>query len=315
MNKDVSFTSFVKEELVSNDYPSLARKKALLGAFIKINGVLSISTNGIKLILKNESAKTMRFIYSLLNELFASDSHIEYETSKNKKLRYRLIINHAENILKELKVDFLEGKISRELVYNDDTISGYLAGAFLASGSINSPKTKNYHLEITVNNDNYAKWLAKMVMRYRNSDVNPKVIARRDKYVVYLKASASIADFLIMIGAASSCMEFENIRIDRDFVNNANRLTNLDTANMSKTISSASKQIKDIKFLQSKGYFTKINNPKIDAIVKIRLANESISMQELADRVNKELNVNITKSNINHIFRKLNLEVAKFKNK
>lgn len=313
MNKDVSFTSFVKEELVSNDYPSLARKKALLGAFIKINGVLSISTNGVKLILKNESAKTMRFIYSLLNELFASDSHIEYETSKNKKLRYRLIINHAENILKELKVDFLEGKISRELVYNDDTISGYLAGAFLASGSINSPKTKNYHLEITVNNDNYAKWLAKMVMRYRNSDVNPKVIARRDKYVVYLKASASIADFLIMIGAASSCMEFENIRIDRDFVNNANRLTNLDTANMSKTISSASKQIKDIKFLQSKGYFAKINNPKIDAIVKIRLANESISMQELADRINKDLKTSITKSNVNHILRKLHLEAEKLR--
>lgn len=315
MNKDVSFTSFVKEELVSNDYPSLARKKALLGAFIKINGVLSISTNGIKLILKNESAKTMRFIYSLLNELFASDSHIEYETSKNKKLRYRLIINHAENILKELKVDFLEGKISRELVYNDDTISGYLAGAFLASGSINSPKTKNYHLEITVNNDNYAKWLAKMVMRYRNSDVNPKVIARRDKYVVYLKASASIADFLIMIGAASSCMEFENIRIDRDFVNNANRLTNLDTANMSKTLSSAERQIHDIKILMANGGLERLNSPKAIALAKLRLANESISMQELTEKLNEELHINVTRSNINHIFRKIHFLAETFSRK
>ena len=84
---------------------------------------------------------------------------------------------------------------------NDDTISGYLAGAFLASGSVNSPSTSNYHLEIALNSENYAKWLSKLFGKYKNGDIEPKITFRRDRYVIYFKKSDQIANFLIMIGA------------------------------------------------------------------------------------------------------------------
>jgi len=306
MNDKTTFSIFVKEELTNNEYPSIVRKKALLSAYIKINGTLNYSSKGEKLILKNENGKITRFIYSLISELFPS---LEVETSfiksRKKKISYLITIFNPEFFLNELFVSFLEGKISRTLVYNDDTISGYLAGAFLASGSINSPMTSNYHLEICVNNDNYAKWLSKVVSRYRNSDVHPKVASRRDKYIVYLKASASIADFLIMIGAPKSCIEFENVRVDRDFINNSNRLTNLDTANMSKTIEAAKKQISDIKYIESHGGLEQLKNPKAIALARIRKDHDSASLEELAFLLGEELNLEITKTNVNHLLRRI----------
>jgi DNA-binding transcriptional regulator WhiA len=36
---------------------------------------------------------------------------------------------------------------------------------------------------------------------------------------MYLKKSDQIADFLILMGATASSLEFENIRIDREFAN------------------------------------------------------------------------------------------------
>ncbi len=307
MENNISFSQFVKEELVSNEYTSLVRKKALLSAFIKINGTLSLGNNKYKVTLKSENGKIAKFIYSLINELFKCDVKLSYSKGKKSKTSYHIEINNADELLDTLKISFIEGKISRELVYNDDTISGYLAGAFLASGSINSPKTSNYHLEIAVNDDNYSKWLAKVVGRYRNSDVHPKVAQRRDKYVIYIKASASIADFLIMIGAANSCMEFENIRVDRDFVNSANRLANLDMANMSRTLSSANRQIEDIKLIKSKVGLDVLKNKKAIELAKLRLENESASFDELALLLSKKMDVTIGKSAINHIFRKIHV--------
>ena len=55
---------------------------------------------------------------------------------------------------------------------------------------------------------------------------------------------------LLLLGAVEACMEFENIRVDRDFANNSNRLTNLDTANMSK-IYETQRQINEIKVIDS----------------------------------------------------------------
>ena len=81
----------------------------------------------------------------------------------------------------------MEGKISKNIVKNDDTISGYLAGAFLAGGSINSPETSNYHLEISVNSENYAKWLSHLFLRYKNNKIEPRIIKRRNKYILYFK--------------------------------------------------------------------------------------------------------------------------------
>ena len=299
-----SFALHVKEELCHNSYESLEVKKALLSAYIRINGTVVIRNKHALLTLANENAKTIKFIYSLILDIYPSNVSISFQKKGNTKTTYTInVSNNVEDILDELKVNYLEGKISRDIVYSDETISGYLAGAFLACGSINSPETSNYHLELAVNSENYAKWLSHLFLRYKNNKIEPRIIKRRNKYVLYFKKGDQIADFLVMIGAMSSAMDFENYRIDRDYMNNANRLTNLDTANMSKTVEAGKRQAHEIKYLEKHIGLEALGNKKTQLVASIRLEYISKPLDEIASMVSKELGEEVTKSNVNHIFR------------
>ena len=312
-----SFTREVKEELCSNDYPSQDRLRALLAAYIRINGSLVFRDKKSYLSLSSENAKISAFIYKTLNDIYKSDARLIYETKTNlgKNRIYTIEIQEAsETILEDLDISFLEGKISKNIVRNDDTISGYLAGAFLASGSVNSPATSNYHLEIALNSENYAKWLSKLFSKYKNSDIEPKIVKRREQFVIYFKKSDQISNFLIMIGAVSSCLEFEDARMNRDLVNSQNRLTNMDTANMKKIYETGLRQVEEIKLIDKVVGIENIENNKIRLLCSLRLENESASLVDLAELMSEKLGKDITKSNINHLFRSIHEMYQRYSN-
>ena len=316
MEKQVTFSVAVKEEIASGVDLSKERVLALLSAYIRINGVISFVSKKTNVILKSENAKIIKFIYKHLKDLFPHYLiSLDYKKKSNnkKKVNYFLTIDDAEELLDELSVRYLEGKISKEIVYDDETISGYLAGAFLASGSSNSPETSNYHLEISVVDESYAKWLSKLFFKYHKIEMNPKITVRRDKYIIYFKKSDQISNFLIVIGATNCCMEFENQRAYRDFSNNANRLINLDTANMNKTLEISLKQIEEIRYIDDVLGIHNFHNPKKEMLCYLRLDNESASMSELANMLSKEFGYVITKSNVNHLFRDLHELYLKLK--
>jgi len=312
-----SFTREVKEELCSNEYPSQDRLRALLAAYIRINGSLVFRDKKSYLSLSSENAKISAFIYKMLNDIYKSDARLIYETKTNlgKNRIYRIEIQEAsETILEDLDISFLEGKISKNIVRNDDTISGYLAGAFLASGSVNSPSTSNYHLEIALNSENYAKWLSKLFSKYHNSDIEPKITKRREQFVIYFKKSDQISNFLIMIGAVTSCLEFEEARMNRDLVNSANRLTNMDTANMKKIYETGLRQVEEIKVIDKALGIENITNAKVRLLCSLRLENESASLTDLAMLMSERLGKDITKSNINHLFRSIHEMYLRYSN-
>lgn len=303
-----SFTKKVKEELCTNAYESQDRLRALLAAYIRINGSLIFRDKKSYLTLSNENAKIARFIYETINSIYDANAHLSFASRSNlsKSTIYTIEIQEAsEAIIEDLDISFLEGKISKNIVRNDDTISGYLAGAFLASGSVNSPETSNYHLEISLNSENYAKWLSKLFAKYHNSDIEPKVIKRREQFVIYFKKSDQIANFLIMIGAVSSCMEFENVRVDRDVINSTNRMANMDMANMNRIIQTGARQVEEIKLIDKKLGIKNITNEKLRLLCELRLENDSASLLDLSLMMSDRMKKEVTKSNVNHLFRKI----------
>ena len=308
MRSKSSFTSQVKEELVSNSYPSSDRLRALLSAYIRINGSLVFRHKRTLLQLNMENQKIAKFIYQNIKDIYNTNAELIVKERKNfnKSKSYMIEIDeNSETIMDDLEISFLEGKISKNIVKNDDTISGYLAGAFLAAGSVNSPVTSNYHLEIALNSENYAKWLAKLFARYKNSNIEPKIATRREQYVLYFKKSDQISNFLIMIGAVSSCLEFEDVRADRDLNNSYNRLTNMDTANMKRTIETGKRQAEEIRVIDQYLGIDNLGNIKERELCHLRLENEAASLQELADMMSERFKKTITKSNINHLFRSI----------
>ena len=263
MQAKVSFTQKVKEELCSIPF-SDEHLRAFLAAFIKVNGSLSFGGGKSQILLRTENAKIAKFIYHSIDRIYGITPRFSYSKTMNfkKKISYSVIIDEGDYIVDDLEISFIEGKISKNIVANDDMISGYVAGAFLAAGSVNSPKNSNYHLEVALNDENYAKWFSKLLLKYKGTEFSPKIVKRRNNFVVYLKKSQQVVDFLSMIGATEKTLEFESIRIDREFSSIGNRLQNLDSANYSKTCDAAKNQIKDIKIIDKVLGIENVQNKK-----------------------------------------------------
>lgn len=314
MQAKVSFTQKVKEELCTIPF-SDEHLRAFLAAFIKVNGHLSISNGKSMIVCKTENAKIAKFIYHSIDRIYGLTPRFSYSKEMNfkKRVTYSVIIDEGDYIIGDLEISFLEGKISKNIVCNDDMISGYVSGAFLASGSVNSPKNSNYHLEISLNDESYAKWFSKLLYKYKGTEFTPKIVLRRSNYVVYLKKAQQVADFLSMIGCVDKTLEFENIRIDREFSSIGNRLQNLDSANYEKTTSASKKQIKDIMIIDKVLGIKNVQNKKQQLLMKLRLEHDDFTLFELAQEMSKELGEEISKSNINHLFRAIHTMAERYK--
>ncbi len=317
--KNVSFTIRAKEDITFNTVAySLPRRKATLAALIKHGGHLIIREKQEVLKLSTENAKVAKYIYQLFKDIFEFEPTFSYVTKRKfgKKMKFNVIVNQKiDEIMKTLVIDFYDSAVSRKIVYSDDTLGGYFTGAFLASGSMTSPLSSNYHLEIVVRQKKYAEHLARMLNRFEKTKFNAKVSARRDKYIVYLKRSDQISAFLVFIGAANASLEFEGIRLDRDMQNATNRMFICDEANYNKTLKSSAEQVENIKIVQRVYGYTPHDNEKLGALMRLRLENEDATMSELADLLTEALGSEkpISKSNVNHLFIKLKQLAEPFK--
>ena len=314
MQAKVSFTQKVKEELCSISF-SDEHLRAFLAAFIKVNGHLTISDGKSMIVCKTENAKIAKYIYHSIDRIYGITPRFSYsrEMSFKKRTTYSVIIDEGDYIIGDLEISFIEGKIAKNIVSTDDAISGYISGAFLAAGSVNSPKNSNYHLEVALNEENFAKWFSKLIIKYKATEFTPKIVKRRNNYVVYLKRAQQVVDFLSMMGCSNMTLEFESIRIDREYSSIGNRLQNLDTANYEKTTAAAEKQIEDIKIIDKVLGIENLPNKKMKILAKLRLNHDDFTLFELSQEMTRELGEPISKSNINHILRAIHVKAESIK--
>lgn len=317
--KEISFTTKAKEDITFNTVNyALPRRRAALAALIKHSGHFMIGEDGEALKVTTENAKVAKYIYQLVKDLFYFEPTFSYVTNRKfgKKIKFNVIINQKiDEIIETLAIDFYDSAVSRKIVYSDDTLGGYFTGAFLASGSMTSPSSSNYHLEMVVSSEKYAERLAKMLERFEKTKFNAKVAKRRDKYIVYLKRSDQISAFLVFVGAANASLEFENIRLDRDMQNTTNRMFICDEANYNKTLKSSAEQLENIRIVKRVYGLKPLGNEKLGALMALRLAHEDATLAELARLLSEELASEkpISKGNINHLFIKLRELAAPFK--
>lgn len=313
MDNETSFTQKIKEELCEQDYDE-QRDKALLSAFIRLSGFIVFGGQEFKLILKTENNKVAKYIYTLIKRYYP-DLSLSFTYRRvmkfNKPTQYLININdNNEELLKDLSIDFLDDKIPYNYTDKDNKVRGYFAGLFLCTGSCSNPISSNYHLEMYTNNEGFSNAILKLVKKIRDVDFGFKIIKRRNNYVVYLKRSDQISDFLAFINAYNSCLSFEDIRVNRDFANVSNRLINMDTYNFKKTIDKAEEQIKDINEIDRWLGIKNISNEKLRELCYLRKDNKEATYNDLANMLSKKLNITVSKSNVNHLFIKIK-ELAK----
>lgn len=299
----MSYASEVKKELTTLEV-HFGNAKAELMALIRMNGSLGLSNHRFILNVQTENPATARRIYSLLKQFYDVESKllVRRKMKLKKNNLYIVRLNKGSDyVLKDL--DILDGFQLKETVpldfLDDDAkVRSYLRGAFLATGSVNNPETSSYHLEIYSLYEDHNQTICEMMNRY---GLNARTAKRRSGYITYLKEAEKIADFLSLIGATSSMLKFEDVRIMRDMRNSVNRIVNCENANFNKVADAANRQIESIKYLDKK---IGLNNlpVKLQEIAIARMAHPEVSLKELGELVPGGP---ISKSGVNHRLRKI----------
>lgn len=302
----MSFTSDVKNE-ICKEVVDKNSSKAQLCALFQIRASLHMNWQGMYLSFQVENATIAKHVFQLLKENYQVDPRLsvlkKMQLKKNNIYRIQ-VYEKAEEILDDLGIlteTGLHDTPRSTLIRSEKMARAYLQGCFLASGSINDPKTTNYHMEITCAKEDLAKVIQKQMERFF---LPAKIIKRKSLYVIYLKAGDKIADFLRLCNASNALFEFEDSRIQRDFYNQITRLDNCEVANEMKVMKAAKQQLEYIEILETHASRLKLS-PKILNVMNVRKKHPEASMNELCDEVYLEYGEIISKSGMKHRLTKI----------
>ena len=269
----MSFSSDVKEELARQHSKARHCLIAELSAMIMQEG--RISMDPLALSFETDNPILLEKYAALMKRAFAIDVEEPLDGKDCKK------------IIEAIQGLYLEKTCCKR---------AFIRGAFLASGSMTDPN-KAYHFEIVCRTPEQASRLQELMKEF---ETEPKVVERKNYYVVYLKEGSQIVDMLNVMEAYVSLMNLENVRILKEMRNSVNRQVNCETANISKTVNAAVKQIADIELIRDTEGLDSLPLP-LREMAMIRLEYPEAPLKDLG----KYLDPPVGKSGINHRLRKL----------
>jgi len=201
--------------------------------------------------------------------------------------------------IKCCKNSFEDGKIAEIPMGQicESCAKHFARGLFIGCGSLTDP-ARGYHLELAfkdeTHRDDVSDYLAS------TAGVTAKKSKRKYVYILYLKDSGAIEDFLAYIGANKAAFEIMNGKILKDLRNHTNRLVNSETSNIGKAVSASRKHIEMIKELQTSGEFSKLP-AELQRTAELRIEYEELPLNELG----LKMEPSISKSGVSHRLTKI----------
>lgn len=279
----MSFSSEVKEELSKHISAARHCQLAELAALLNFGGFYGRDADGnytIGFQIENEAAYRKGF--TLLKKTYNIDTGVMVSED-----RIREILQ---------KIGDLNEPVSSLLIKNSCCQRAFLRGAFLCIGSMSDPQ-KSYHLEFVCTDEHKAEQLQSIIQGF---GIDAKIVVRKKYYVVYLKEGSGIVDLLNVCEAHVALMKFENLRIVKEMRNSINRRVNCETANISKTVNAATRQIEDIEYIRDHYGFRNLPE-SLRQMAEVRLENPDAPLKELGEYLSPP----VGKSGVNHRLRKL----------
>lgn len=298
----MTFTTQIKEEITKEENNNIEDLTSLC-TYLKFNATLEEDKMTVMVV----NASVARWIFKLLKTNYNVLIKLTTRTMKRFKARNLYILEVKEKldlIYKDIDNIFKEINTS-----SDEEKKAFLKGMFLACGSINDPKKNQYHLEFLVKEEEDAKLIDDLLNSLK---IKSKVLKRDREYMVYVKSSENISDFIKFLGAFNALFYFEDIRIYKDHKNMVNRLNNCEQANVERTLKSSKVILDNIKYLEDNDLLMLLDD-RSKEIIEYKKKYPDTSLGELAEIITMETNKSITKSGINHHFRKINALVKKAK--
>lgn len=223
------------------------------------------------------------------------------------------VINRISSVLKKPIAEYIPK--NRELLINkgfsrfstfaeiksgafkcDDCIGEFFKSLFLICGTITDP-LKDYRLELVFDDESKKNEIYDFLIE---RGFTPKTTIRTNKHIIYLRNSEQIENFLAMIGAVNATFSVMNSKILKEFKNNANRVSNCDSANINKSLKANEKYIDAISYLVDTGKINSLpENLKETALM--RLEYKELNFEQLGGKFTPP----ISKSGIYHRLEKI----------
>lgn len=309
------FSSLVKQELAQIMPQDILEQKGELLSFVRFKGRIDIKNKVLTLNIENPVM--IKVVYFLFKKVFQYEVLINPIKKRKNKKTYLITVPNSEKtryILDtfNLTADTTGRIIERGMFINKKgkffeffSPKGFLRGAFLAEGFVNDPE-RMYHLEISCHNKDQAKAIANVL---QSASFSSKISLWQKRWSVYIKKNEQIFEFLRFIGVQRALLNLQDIIARKDLLNTINRLVNCETANLDKTISSASRQLSNIDVVKRRIGLESLS-PNLVDVINARLENPYSSLQELAEIVGG----GITKSGIYHRLKKIELLAENYLN-
>lgn len=281
----MSFAKEQKREILSNiEKSACCRRSTLLG-------VLSVKAevDGDLLRFTLDGDDTVSYVSALTQEFYGKIPDVLKCTNGGRGKTISFTSKSASKYIRNLnKNGLLEPKCSF-------CVPAFLRGVFLACGRISDP-AKQHNLELGALYDRVdllSSYFASIGLEFL-------VASRGGKKIIYSRRSEVIEDFFALAGMNNTVFKLMNSKINSEVRNNANRVSNCETNNISKAVEAASRQVALIKELERRGLMGALPEELLST-ARLRVRYEDMSISQLA----LVMSPPISKSGLSHRLKKL----------
>jgi len=317
----MSFSRNSKKEILKKEFEDDSSALSFLSGLIFSCGQIAKSGNKIYIKIVSDVEELFTFCQKLIKKLYGNEITPEisenYSINKNTFYEIAFEVEKFKQLLLDVGViDFGEDgltfnfDIDKNLLHEDEMKRAFVKGVYIGSSTSSIKLSADtvqscgsgYHLEFVSQSHKFLLDFSNILAEY---SIIGKIFERKNSFVLYIKDVNSIQDMLALVGANESVMALSNEMITRELRNKVNRQVNCINANINKTVEASLKQVAAIN--------TIINTIGLDSLSEdlqevavLRLANQEESLDELL----KLSTIQLTRSGLNHRFRKL-LKIAK----
>ncbi len=288
----MSFCATVKEELAQAKFPRECCRRAF--AYGMLQGAHAFSVRDIS--VQTEHRAVARAYAGVFSVLFPSVC-VNRQSVPRKAGSYYTVSVKEESARREVLGAFghtgqeTAMRLNRANLECDFCPGAYLRGLFLSCGALTDPQA-DYHAEFSLP---YRLLSMDILALLREQDLSARHIMRKGANVIYLKDGEQIADLLTLIGAQSGSLSLYRTMTVKNIRNTANRRTNCDSANLSKTAAASSRQLIALEKIETHGGFNQLPE-ELRQLAVLRSEHPEYSLRELGEALSPPL----SRSGVNH---------------
>ena len=263
----MSFSSDIKSEIINASFKNPCCRRAFIFGVYSAKGY----NDGEYTLCRTENAEKATFLSEYIEEIYGHKP----EPIKNKSGGRGVLLGISSPSLRKY-IDGIDGDAPITYIGKCPYChNAFCKGVFFASGRITDPE-KQFSLEISLGSraPSFNEF-------FEEQGISLKTTKRKEETILYTKNSSQIEDFFTLADMQSAVFKLMNLKIRNSYLNYANRRRNFDTVNISKAVDTAKVQTDRIKKLEKKGLLNSLP-PELESAARLRLANPTMSMAQLA---------------------------------